>query len=229
MIKPHNNRRTIYYRPETVPTRSSTPNRHPNQKKRLCTGQPPPKKKTKKEVDGKPRGHSATNNIVDTTAQSRRIHNNNVSDKIDTPNCTTRNRPQINNIHKLTMSTPDPPSGSGTSRRRVQILKRGVHQMQLGSQARSTISQLLHRKGQTQAPPDTDEESLVIGSFHNAPLSARMHSPHVQPAAGRRSELDHDCLYLHHPSHRLDLQSPMALTPISQNHSPELIDNLYLT
>jgi len=27
----------------------------------------------------------------------------------------------------------------------------------------------------------------------------------------------------------LDLQSPLALTPISQNHSPELIDNIYLT
>jgi len=34
---------------------------------------------------------------------------------------------------------------------------------------------------------------------------------------------------MHHPSRRLDLQSPLALTPISQNHSPKLIDNLYLT
>ncbi len=91
------------------------------------------------------------------------------------------------------------------------------------------ISQLLHRKGQTQAPPDTYEQSLVIGSFHNAPLSARMHSPHVQPAVGRRGELDNDCLYLHHPSRRLDLKSPLTLTPISPIHIPELIDNLYLT
>ena len=42
-------------------------------------------------------------------------------------------------------------------------------------------------------------------------------------------ELDNDCIYLHHPSRRLDLQSPLALTPLTQHHSPELIDNLYLT
>ena len=35
-------------------------------------------------------------------------------------------------------------------------------------------------------------------------------------------------MYLHHPSRRLNLQSPLALTPISPNHSPKLIDNLYL-
>ena len=101
--------------------------------------------------------------------------------------------------------------------------------MQLGNQTRSTISQLLHRKGETQAPPDTNEQSLVIGSFHNAPLSARMNSHHAQQAVGRRGELDNDCLYPHHPSRRLDLQSPLALAPISPIHTPELIDNLYLT
>jgi hypothetical protein len=41
--------------------------------------------------------------------------------------------------------------------------------------------------------------------------------------------LDNDCLYLHHPSQRLDLQSPLALAPISPIPTPELIDNLYLT
>jgi len=97
--------------------------------------------------------------------------------------------------------------------------------MQIGSHAKSTISQLLHRKGQTQAPPDTDEQSLVLGSFRNAPLSARMHSSHVHPAAGRRGELDNECLYLHHPSRRLNLQIPMALNPISPSHTPELIDS----
>ncbi len=56
-----------------------------------------------------------------------------------------------------------------------------------------------------------------------------MHSMHVHPTVGRRGESDNDCLYLHHPSRRLDLQSPLALTPISPNHSPELIDNVYLT
>jgi len=88
---------------------------------------------------------------------------------------------------------------------------------------------MLHRKEQTQAPPDTDEQSLVIGSFYNAPLSARMHSHQVQPVVGRKGELDNDCLYLHHPSQRLDLQSPLALAPISPIPTPELIDNLYLT
>jgi hypothetical protein len=56
-----------------------------------------------------------------------------------------------------------------------------------------------------------------------------MHSPHAHPVAGCRGDLDNDCIYLHHPSRRLDLQSPLALAPLSQNHSPELIDNLYLT
>jgi len=74
-----------------------------------------------------------------------------------------------------------------------------------------------------------DEQSLTIGSFHGAPFGAMMHSLHVQPAVGRRGKLDNECLYLYHPSHRLDLQSPLALTPISLNHSPEFIDNLYLT
>jgi len=127
------------------------------------------------------------------------------------------------------MSTPDPPTGSGTSRRRVQRFKRGGYQIQLGSHARTAISQMLHRKGQTHISPDTDERSLTIGSFHGAPLGARMHSPHVHPTAGRKGELDNNCLYLHHPSRRLELQSPLALASLSPNHSPELIDNLYLT
>jgi hypothetical protein len=56
-----------------------------------------------------------------------------------------------------------------------------------------------------------------------------MHSLHVPSTAGRRGELDIDGMYLHHPSRRLDLLSPLALAPLSQNHSPELIDNMYLT
>jgi hypothetical protein len=34
---------------------------------------------------------------------------------------------------------------------------------------------------------------------------------------------------MHHPSRRLDLQSLLAIRPISPNHSLDLIDNLYLT
>jgi len=51
----------------------------------------------------------------------------------------------------------------------------------------------------------------------------------VHPTVGRRGELDNECLYLYHPSRRLDLQIPLAPTPISPNHSPDLIDNLDLT
>jgi len=127
------------------------------------------------------------------------------------------------------MSTPEQPSTSGPNRRRAQRFKRGGHQSQHGSHARVNITQLLHRKGQTHAPPDTDERSLAIGRFHDAPLHARMLSPRVYPAIGQRGEIDNDCLYIHHPWRRLDLQSPLALRPISHAHSPDLIDNMYLT
>ena len=162
-----------------------------------------------------------TNRPDRSTTDRKRIYNNPVSVNDDIP--TLENTQKINKA-KLTMSTPDPPSGSGTSRRRVQRYKRGGQQPKLGSHAKTTISQLLHRKGQTRAPPDTYDSSITIGSFHSAPLSARMHSPHVYPSAGNRGELDNDCIYLHHPSRRLDLQSPLALTPLTQHHSPELID-----
>ena len=56
-----------------------------------------------------------------------------------------------------------------------------------------------------------------------------MLSPHVYPAVGQRGEIDNDCLYIHHHSRRLDLQSPLAFRPISPAHSPDLIDNAYLT
>ncbi len=163
------------------------------------------------------------------TTDIKRLHKNPVTNKDDTPTLEIHNHTTTDNNIKLTMSTPDPPTGSGSSRRRVQRFKRGGQHTQLGSHARTTISQLLHRKGQTQEPPDIDDISLTSGNFHNAPLGARMHSPHVYPAAGSRGELDNDCIYLHHPSRRLDLQSPFALAPLTQNHSQELIDNLYLT
>ena len=56
-----------------------------------------------------------------------------------------------------------------------------------------------------------------------------MLSPHVYPAIGQRGEIDNDCRYIYNPSRRLDIQSPLALRPISPAHSPDLIDNLYLT
>ena len=56
-----------------------------------------------------------------------------------------------------------------------------------------------------------------------------MLSQHVYPTIGQRKELDNECLYIHHPSRRLDLQSPFALRPISPDHSPDLFDHLNLT
>jgi len=56
-----------------------------------------------------------------------------------------------------------------------------------------------------------------------------MLSPQVYPQVHQRGEQDNDCLYLHHPSRLLDLQSPLALRPISADHSPNLIDHSYLT
>ncbi len=56
-----------------------------------------------------------------------------------------------------------------------------------------------------------------------------MYFPYVHPAVERRCELANDYIYLHHSSRRLDLQSPLAMAPLSPSHSPELIDNSYLT
>ena len=56
-----------------------------------------------------------------------------------------------------------------------------------------------------------------------------MLSPHVYPTVGQRGELENDFICIHHTSRRLDLQSPHALRLISADHSPHLIDNMYLT
>ena len=48
-------------------------------------------------------------------------------------------------------------------------------------------------------------------------------------AANRNNILDIDPIYLYHPSPRHDIQSPLALTPLSPAHSPVLIENQYLT
>jgi hypothetical protein len=91
------------------------------------------------------------------------------------------------------------------------------------------LSQLLHRKGQTYAPPYTDERSPTIGRFYDAPLNDIMLSLHIYPAVGQRGEIDIDCLYTHHPSRRLDLHSPLALRLATAELSPNLIDNSYIT
>ncbi len=126
---------TIYHRADTVPDRASTLNRHPNRKKRLGRSQPPPKNSNTIATDGIHKGHSAPNDEVDKNTLPNVIYNNKINGSNDTSNSTTSTQPQTKN-KQLTMSTPDPPSGSGPSRRRVQRIKRGGHQSQLGTQAR---------------------------------------------------------------------------------------------
>jgi hypothetical protein len=56
-----------------------------------------------------------------------------------------------------------------------------------------------------------------------------MHTPHVHPTMGHIGELGNDCHYLHYPSCCLDLESSFVLSPISDAHSPELINIFYRT
>jgi len=78
-------------------------------------------------------------------------------------------------------------------------------------------------------PPATNAISLTIGNVHDAPLDARKIDKNVYPTAVYRDNiLATDPIYLYHPSPRQDLQSPLALTPLSPAHSPFLIDNHYL-
>jgi hypothetical protein len=86
------------------------------------------------------------------------------------------------------------------------------------------------RRGLGLQPPATDAISLAIGNYHDAPLNARKLDKNVYPtAASRTSILDTDPIYLYHPTPRQDLQSPLALNPLSPAHSPVLIENQYLT
>jgi len=79
-------------------------------------------------------------------------------------------------------------------------------------------------------PPARDAISLTIGNFHDAPLKFRRLEKNVYPTAvDRNNVLEVDPIYMHHPSPRQDLQSPLALTPLSPAHSSFLIENQYLT
>ena len=71
----------------------------------------------------KPKRYSDPNCITDLITQSKGLYNNNTTDNNNTPNLTAHSRPPHKKNIKLTMSTPDPPTGSGTSRRRVQRFK----------------------------------------------------------------------------------------------------------
>jgi hypothetical protein len=86
------------------------------------------------------------------------------------------------------------------------------------------------RRGRSLLPPATDPIPLTIGNFHDAPLNARKLDKNVYPTVvDRNNVLETDPIYLYHPSSRKDLQSPLALTPMSPAHSPVLIENQYLT
>ena len=86
------------------------------------------------------------------------------------------------------------------------------------------------RRGRGLHPGATYAISLTIGNYHDAPLNARKSDKNVYPtAADRTNILETDPIYLYHPSARQDLQSPLALTPLSPAHSPILLENQYLT
>ena len=78
-------------------------------------------------------------------------------------------------------------------------------------------------------PAATDIISLTIGNYHDAPLNARKIKKNVYPTAANRDNiLDTDPIYLYHPSPRQDMQSSLALAPVTPAHSPVLIENRYL-
>ena len=86
------------------------------------------------------------------------------------------------------------------------------------------------RRGREIQPAASDVISLTIGNYHDAPLNAQKIDKNVYPTAAHRNNiLDTEPVYLYHPSPRQDLQSPLALTPLSPAHSPVLIENQYLT
>jgi len=85
------------------------------------------------------------------------------------------------------------------------------------------------RRGRGLQPAASDPISLTIGSYHDAPLNARKLDINVgHMATNRNNILDTDPIYLYHPSPRQELQSPLALTPLSPAHSPVLIENQFL-
>ncbi len=82
------------------------------------------------------------------------------------------------------------------------------------------------RRGLRLQSAASDTISLTIGNYHDAPLNARKIDTNVySTAANRDNILDTDHVYLYHPSPRQDLQSPLALTPLSPAHNPVLIEN----
>ena len=99
-----------------------------------------------------------------------------------------------------------------------------------GLNAQMALTQYLMRMDRSLLPPATDAIYLTIGNFHDAPLNASRLDKIVYPTAVDRDNVfETDPIYLHHPSPRQYLQSPLALTPLSPAHSPVLIENQYFT
>jgi hypothetical protein len=92
------------------------------------------------------------------------------------------------------------------------------------------LTKHMMRRGRGLQPAATDVIYLTIGNYHDAPLNARKIDKIVYPAAADRSNiLETDPIYIYHPSPRQDLQSPLALIPISPAHNSILLENQYLT
>jgi hypothetical protein len=81
------------------------------------------------------------------------------------------------------------------------------------------------RRGHGQRPPTCDVYSTTVDSYHDAPFNARMLDTIIYPSVVDRDDiLQSDPIYCYHPSVRHDLQSPLALNPISPTHNPILVE-----
>jgi hypothetical protein len=88
------------------------------------------------------------------------------------------------------------------------------------------LTEHLMRRGRSLLPPAIDAISLTIGNFHDVPLNARRLETHVYPTTvDRDNVLGADPIYLDHLLPRQDLQSPIALTPLSPAHITLFIEN----
>ena len=96
--------------------------------------------------------------------------------------------------------------------------------------AQMALTHHMMRRGRGLQPAATDAISLTIGNYYDAPLNVSKIDKNVYPTAADRDEiLETDPIYLYDPSLRQDLQSPLALTPLSPAHNLVFLENQYLT
>ena len=128
--------------------------------------------------------------------------------------------------HQPNAAAPRGRRGGGRQYR-ARARGRGFH---FNQSAQEALTMHLMRRGRGLQPAASDPVSLTIGNYYDAPLNARKLDKNVYPTAATPTNIiDADPIYLYHPSPRHDLQSPLALTPLSPAHSPVLIENQYLT